>query len=402
MTLRSFTVERYRGFRSRTQIKLRPLTLLFGYNSAGKSALLRLLPLLRDSLLQKGSNPLDLSSEAIRGASFTDLRCRLAAAPVINLELESSSETIRYEILDLARENRQIVERITRTTSTSAETLEWTTEGDRYELQRAGHPPHQLDLRFHSLALEGEGLRWDVPAGDLLQRVQWLDAVRARIPRREPFGPRGAATPIAADGRDAPLLFARAHQESSPVVASVKDFYRRHLGHEIDLAPLADDFQIRVSPVSAPTLQIPLIDTGEGLAQVFPIALALARAATPEGPHLLSLEQPELHLHPVLHEELATWMVTTLQRAPNARILVETHSENFLLAVMLAVIEGRLLTNQLILYWVHQLGDGQCVADEVTLDEFARPQGPWPPDVFHEDAALATRLNTHRLKRLRQ
>jgi hypothetical protein len=397
MTLRSFTVERYRGFKSRTQIKLRPLTLLFGYNSAGKSALLRLLPLVRDSLLKKDREPLDLGSEAIRGASFADLRCRLAASPIIGLELESSSETIRYEILDLARENRQLVERVIRTTSNSAETLEWTTEGDRYELQRPGHPPQQLDLRFRSLALEGEGLRWDVPAGDLLQRVQWLDAVRARIPRREPFGPRGAAVPVAADGRDAPQLFARAYQESSPVIASVREFYRRHLGHEIDLAPLAEDFQIRVSPTSAPTLQVPLIDTGEGLAQVFPVALALARAATPEGPHLLALEQPELHLHPVLHEELATWMVSTLQSSPNARVLVETHSENFLLAVLLAVIEGRLTTDQVLLYWVHQLR----VADEVTLDELARPQGPWPPDVFQEDAALATRLNAHRLKRLR-
>lgn len=401
MTLRSFTVERYRGFKARTAIKVRPLTLLFGYNSAGKSALLRLLPLLGDSLRRGGREPLDLSSEAIRGASFGDLRCRLAASPLIDLELESDTETLRYEIRDLTRENRRIVERITRTHPGPREVLEWTTEGDRYELQRRDQPLQVFDLRFHSLALEGANIRWDVPASDLLQRVQWLDAVRARIPRRQPFGPRRAA-PIAADGRDAPQLFALAHQEGSSVVASVKKFYRDHLGHEIDLAPLADDFQIRVSPRDAPTLQIPLIDTGEGLAQVFPVALALARAATPEGPHLLALEQPELHLHPALHEALADWMVTTLQSAPSARVLVETHSENFLLAIMLAVIEERLAPDDVVLYWVHQLDDGQCVADEVTLDELARPQGPWPPGVFQEDAALATRLNTHRLKGLRR
>lgn len=400
MTLRSFSVERYRGFKAPTRIEVRPLTLLFGYNSVGKSALLRLLPLLRDSL-QKGREPLDLSSEVIRGASFSDLRCRLAATPVINLELESSTETVHYEILDLARENRQLVEKVTRTRAGETETLLWTTEGDQYEAQRDGQPPRSFDLRFRSLALEGNGIRWDAPAGDLLQRVQWLDAVRARIPRRQPFGPRSAA-PIASDGRDAPQFFALAHQSTSSVVASVKEFYRRHLDHEIDLAPLADDFQIRVSPTNAPTLQIPLVDTGEGLAQVFPIALALARATTQEGPHLLALEQPELHLHPVHHEELATWMVTTIQSAPAARILVETHSENFLLSVMLAVIERRLTPDQVVLYWVHQLSDGQCIADQVTLDELARPQGAWPPGVFQEDAALATRLNTFRLKRLRR
>jgi AAA15 family ATPase/GTPase len=43
MALSSYMVENYRPFAERTTIELRPLTLLFGYNSAGKSALLRAL-----------------------------------------------------------------------------------------------------------------------------------------------------------------------------------------------------------------------------------------------------------------------------------------------------------------------------------------------------------------------
>ena len=46
MSVASFEVENYRSFAERTSMILRPLTLLFGYNSSGKSALLRFLPLL--------------------------------------------------------------------------------------------------------------------------------------------------------------------------------------------------------------------------------------------------------------------------------------------------------------------------------------------------------------------
>ena len=40
MYIQSFTLKNYRSFVDRTTIELRPLTLLFGYNNSGKSALL--------------------------------------------------------------------------------------------------------------------------------------------------------------------------------------------------------------------------------------------------------------------------------------------------------------------------------------------------------------------------
>ena len=111
MPLRSFTVERYRGFRERTRIELRPLTLVFGYNSAGKSALLRLLPLLRDTLRER-REPIFMGSDVLRQASFTDLHCRLSPTPVIALEFEDDDAAARYEIRYLPDQRRQVVERV--------------------------------------------------------------------------------------------------------------------------------------------------------------------------------------------------------------------------------------------------------------------------------------------------
>ena len=50
MSIEAFRIQNFMGFEDSKWIELRPITLLFGCNSAGKSAILRALLLLRQSL----------------------------------------------------------------------------------------------------------------------------------------------------------------------------------------------------------------------------------------------------------------------------------------------------------------------------------------------------------------
>ena len=404
MPLRSFAVERYRGFRERTRIEVRPLTLIFGYNSAGKSALLRLLPLVRDTM-REHREPIFMGSQVLRQASFTDLHCRLSPTPVIALEFASDTAEARYEIRYLPDQRRQVVERVTMLRDGVKEFLEWTSQGAMYDRWIDGESHTQFEVLFEGLTPQfkddsNELRSWRVPGSDDLSSVQWIDAVRTRVPRRMAYGarPHGA---LASDGSDAPAALAFASEDASPVYEAVRTFYREHLGHVIEVAPMGDDFKVRVAPVKAPNVTIDLTDTGEGLSQVFPVVVALARAAHREGPNLVALEQPELHLHPAMHEQLARWMCGLIKTDSRPRIIVETHSENFLLAVLVALLNKEITTDDLIVYWVFQLEDGQSVVEPVTFDDLGRPQGAWPPGVFHEDAALATKLNKLRMERVK-
>src|ERR1039458_471344 len=73
VTINSIKFENYRSFVDGVDVQLRPLTLLFGYNSAGKSALLRGLPLIAASLRTQERAPMALVCPAARQASFSDL-----------------------------------------------------------------------------------------------------------------------------------------------------------------------------------------------------------------------------------------------------------------------------------------------------------------------------------------
>ena len=113
MPLKSYEVANYRAFVEPARIELRELTLLFGYNNAGKSALARVLPILRDSSSGRRGLPLDLESAAIRGGEFGDLRSRQTGLRKIELSLEWDSPVlrkVRLVLQDLPDRRQHVIE----------------------------------------------------------------------------------------------------------------------------------------------------------------------------------------------------------------------------------------------------------------------------------------------------
>lgn len=117
MRLSTLFFENYRAFADEARVELRPLTLLFGYNSAGKSSILRLLPILATSSESGQAGPIALDSPAARGSSFKDLLSRQSSSPELKVGLTWAAETaptleISYSIRDLADREFQVVERV--------------------------------------------------------------------------------------------------------------------------------------------------------------------------------------------------------------------------------------------------------------------------------------------------
>ena len=74
--LRSVSVENFRSFVGRATVHLRPITILLGRNSAGKSSLTRLFPLLRQSMERGTSAPILWNSTSVDFGRITDVISR--------------------------------------------------------------------------------------------------------------------------------------------------------------------------------------------------------------------------------------------------------------------------------------------------------------------------------------
>ena len=136
--------------------------------------------------------------------------------------------------------------------------------------------------------------------------------------------------------------------------------------------------ELRVGRLPQPTSAGDLVniaDVGFGVSQVLPVLVALL-IAEPE--QLVYIEQPELHLHPKAQYALAKILAETAKRG--VRLVVETHSALLLLKVQTLVAEGNLDPELVKLHWFSRSDEnGMTSIQSADLDENGA-FGDWAED----------------------
>jgi predicted ATPase len=152
----------------------------------------------------------------------------------------------------------------------------------------------------------------------------------------------------------------------------VSRWFREHTQYNVEAESLGADLERLVLRPLRPGHDVPFPDAGEGLQQVFPVIVGLERLRRRGG--LLAIEEPESHLHPRLQKALAARMVAILTDQPLAKVLLETHSEVFLLAALAAATDG--LVGQVGLYWTEVNDQGAGHLERIHLDSDGYPKTP--------------------------
>lgn len=413
----AITLRNYRSFAGPVRLELRPITLLYGINNAGKSALLRALPILSDSLAPTATGPFDLESPAARGSSFQDLRWKgLGEDDDQDLGLSiswDSGDRIEFSVTSFGDLRRLVIRRFT---VWAGETLllggEWRPKSEErtaqeltYEIQTDLEGPRTLVLiGFKGLVPSSWPKTLDsrlAPVADRLRdlhdEVLWLTTARRAPERLSPF-PTGPMWRVKFDGSNAATVLAA----SPELLSEVSRWYEEQLQRRLDVVEVpAGGIRLTLRNLERATFDVDLMDTGEGMIQVLPVltALALARRQSQGGPGILAIEEPESNLHASLQRALAESFCDLAAMESPPRIILETHSEQLLLGVQLQIVLGRISPEDVLVYWVRQLENGESVAEPVTFDRDARPQGAWPPGVFADDTEVAREIIQARRER---
>ena len=118
-----------------------------------------------------------------------------------------------------------------------------------------------------------------------------------------------------------------------------------------------------------------IADVGFGVSQVLPVLVALLVANPGQ---LVYVEQPELHLHPRAQCALARILARGAKRG--VRLVVETHSSLLLLQLQTLVAEGHLASDLVKLHWFSRgPEDGTTAIHSADLDDNGA-FGDWPED----------------------
>lgn len=137
-------------------------------------------------------------------------------------------------------------------------------------------------------------------------------------------------------------------------------------------------FEIRVQR-SAGGVEAHLPDVGFGVSQVLPVLVLCYYV--PAGSTII-LEQPEIHLHPAVQSGLADVLIE-VWRKRRIQIILESHSEHLLRRLQRRIAEEKVSTDEVSLYFCRSNQD-ESHLDSLELDEYGNITN-WPENFFGDE-----------------
>jgi hypothetical protein len=118
-----------------------------------------------------------------------------------------------------------------------------------------------------------------------------------------------------------------------------------------------------------------IADVGLAVSQMLPVLVALIRAHPNQ---LVHIEQPELHLHPRAQWRLAQLLVDAANRG--VRLVIETHSSLLLSGILTQVAKDKIPNDKVVLHWFERDPQtGLSTVKSAEPDPMGRV-GEWPED----------------------
>ncbi len=144
---------------------------------------------------------------------------------------------------------------------------------------------------------------------------------------------------------------------------------------------------------------VSIADVGFGVSQVLPVLVALLVA---EPGQLVYIEQPELHLHPRAQVALAQVLADAANRG--VRVVAETHSALLIQGIQTLVAKQALEKEKVILHWFQRDDDGCTKISSQELNEYGAYNDFWPEDFaevqLEADSAYLDAVENRRLGEL--
>jgi len=416
MSISRLVCENYKCFKERQDIEIRPLTLLVGANSSGKSVIARLPALIVNAFSMATNSPLEwYFDEMDYGAAFSDLIYRNASHGSIQLGVEFADRPIvsdhpgfETKRLDVTLQNVQeelqlsypiISEYMLRFGDHQVVRAKWNEatpnrEQNTYHVE-CDNFDKEIDTPFY-------GFQWPTKTCDklpseidkqlsafqavcgstLLSEVSYLGPFRSE-PERYYRSSGMRAQHLGKAGANTASLFAERTDQAKRLLDEVGDWFRLHCGQTLDVVSEGRFHSLVLRSDKSDSFSVNLVDVGVGISQVLPVvAQCKLRRSQESTPSLDVYEQPELHLHPQVHGALADLFIESVKET-QSRVIVETHSEVLLLRLRRRVAEGLLDPKDVIIYWVTKRDEGGSTVVPIEI----RGNGEvdqWPTDVFSD------------------
>lgn len=386
----------FKAFKEKQTIEIKPITIVFGKNNSGKSAILKLMTLLEGAFNDEIDTFLKLENhQVVSGNEFEDLIYGKFAKA---LELEVYENTInidnivKVKIAVDSSKNLPVLEEWTHTKINKH-------NGTLYQDKNLFHIENTIftnkdasikyDCLFKGLRLvhakdfeKNQTVIYDMKSYPTLT-TDFIGAMRSKAKRDYRLMPHSEKS-----GIDGSLLYdflirdyLTTEKKTFDLVSNwiASNFSGWSLGVDVDNEP----YHIHLN---SDNLKIDLTEVGMGISQSLPIIIRAFRKCKEE--QLIMIEEPEAHLHPSAHAQIMQLLVESVNDDSNKKYLIETHSLNMILRLRRLIAEGKLSNQDVSLYYI-DFNLSQSGMREIVLDKSGGVN--WWPDGLFSETAIETR-----------
>lgn len=371
----------YKKFAGEETMKIRPVTILVGKNSSGKSSITKLFPMLRCSLSDMSlKTALSLNNDGVSLAtSYRNLSHNgYSTGLVIGVSL-SNDIKIKLEFT-IGDKGDIYVQRYILDRKNETYELNLKPNKIKYSCKELSNEYEKTDLA--GFIHKGLFKDLDIDLGFDLA-IDYIGPLRTTP---QPFIPTVEDTDYV--GHDGANAYSMLCLDSS-LAGEVSKWFKETLGCELVVKePQMGTYQLMVHKTYMDNFDSNIADEGMGIGQVLPI---VTRCLKPVADSLVVVEQPELHLHPAAHADIARLFAKT-SKTNNQSYVVETHSLNFLLGIREAVVDKEIQfsSDDVIIYFIDEDETGSYlkpiyVNSDGTLSD-------WPSGVFYESKEILMQI----------
>jgi hypothetical protein len=439
--LKELRVKNFKSWKDTEALRLAPLTGLFGTNSSGKTSILQLLLMLKQTVESTDRKRVLHTGDDVSIVdlgTFSDLihRHNVEASLEVGLEWDLRSplkikdpeerrDTSLFDISDLSfqmeidgggtPDTPPFVRRFSY--SFGQQTFGMTLKGQankEYELISKGYQPKRQvgrpwplpsPVKFYGFPDEVSGYFQNVgflseivlELEGLFRRTAYLGPLRD-YPKRIYTWAGDEPSDVGRKGELAvpATLAARAKGAYiSPGSKKRKQTLEQRLAHWLKEMGIIESFSIQqigqnrkdyevLVSKTGQSPEVRITDVGFGLSQVLPVIVMCYYVD--EGSVLL-LEQPELHLHPSAQAWLADIFIDVVNNR-GVQIIVESHSEHFLRRLQRRIAEEEIESDKAALYFC-SIENSASKTERLDIDMFGDIKN-WPKDFFGDEMGELT------------
>jgi len=384
MKIKSLSFNNYKAFLNQQTIEIRPITVLIGKNSSGKSSIAKLFTLLENSLSRNIKEPLLYNNNGVViGGEFRDLVFnRQPSVPVSFSILFEDDSRIKIEILSPNNGYNLIINSWELISNDFNAVVTYSPSLGVYIDQHGKILKCQFSGFLPDFLLNEDGS--EVIPKEFFDKysiiVDYIGPFRIIPDRQFQLDGKLSHSKTGVKGEFAYPILATSELANKELEGSVGDWFKKYF----------NGWGIKVNHQNRPffevvlekdDIEVNIVDVGQGINQVLPL---IVRSFIPSNDTLVIIEQPELHLHPAAHADLAELFAKSALNF-NQNFLIETHSENFILRLRKLIVANDfgLKPEDVVIYWIDDADIGQEIT-EITIDGNGKLTD-WPSGVFNEN-----------------